>query len=107
MKNTAKVVGIGGGALAIAGIIGGIVSAPYTMGASLGATAAGVAGLTGAAGATAALTIGTITLSTAEVAIIATALVSALGVSLVVAKDFLKHYDLKVGNGVVELIRKN
>jgi len=96
-KKTGKAIGIGGGALALVGIIGGIVAAPITMGTSLGVTAAGIAGLT----------VGTVTLTTVEVAIVAGVIVSGFGVSLVVAKDVLKHYDINIGNGTVVLNRKN
>jgi hypothetical protein len=101
-KKIGKAVGIGGGALAVLGVIGGIVAAPVTAGLSLGATAAGIAGLT-------ATTVGgTIALSTVEVAIVAGVIVSALGVSLAVVKDLLKHYDIEIptANGSLKFTRK-
>jgi hypothetical protein len=102
VKKISKIAGIGG-ILTIVGagtaIIGGIVTAPVTGGASLGITATGLAGLTATIGGS------TIILTTAEVAIVAGVIVSVLGVSLSIAKDLLKHYNIEIGKDKVKFTR--
>jgi hypothetical protein len=103
-RKIGKVVGISGGILAVAGAVSavvGVVAAPVTGGFSLGATALGFAALTATIGG------GTIALTTAELAIIAGVIVSALGVSFSIAKDLLKHYDMEFSNGTVKFTRKH
>jgi hypothetical protein len=104
-KKIGKAVGISGGILFVAGaisaIVVGVVAAPVTGGLSLGATALGVAGFTATIGS------GAIVLTTAELAIIAGVVVSAFGVSLVIAKDLLKHYDMEFSNGTAKFTRKH
>ncbi|WP_010253001.1 hypothetical protein [Treponema primitia] len=100
-KKSGKKVGIAlAGAGAVAAIIVGIVAAPVTAGASLGATAVGISNLTIGTAA------GVATLSLTEVAIVAGVIVSALGVSLAVAKDLLKNYNMEFSNGVAKFTRK-
>jgi hypothetical protein len=103
-KKIGTAVGIGGGIVAVAGVISAITAraaaAPVTGELSSGATAPGVAGFT--------VTIGGIsmTLTTAEFAIIAGVIVSILGVLFAIAKDLLNHYDVEFSNNTVKLTRK-
>jgi hypothetical protein len=108
-KKTGKALAVGGGILAAVGagtaIIGGIVAAPVTGGLSLGVTAAGVASasmhLTAAVGGVA------IVATAGELAIVAGVIAITLGVSTVLVKDLLKHYDMEFSNGRAKFTRKD
>ena len=101
-KKTGKKVahlGIIAGAVAI---VGGMVAAPFTGGATLGVSALGAKAL----GVTVIVGRTIIVLTTAQLAIVAGVVCLALGVSLSIAKDLLKSYDFEIGNGTVKCTRK-
>lgn len=97
-KKTAGVtIGIGGLAL----IVGGLILAPFTGGATAAGAFAGAAAL--------AATIGGTTLTTAEFAMLLGAGTLVAGGALGLAGDTLKHYDIKIAANETEVIltRKN